>query len=86
MAERSSGHARGLHQAALFIAVLALCMLVFFVFSYLRPLLPKPWDSRFCLLFCKVYYTQLYDERHGDGKLAALLRQDVIREARKRSR
>ncbi len=44
MAERSSRHSSGLHRAALFIAVLALGMLVFFVFSYIRPLLPKPWD------------------------------------------
>ncbi len=44
MAERSSGQSNGLHRAALFIAVLALGMLVFFVFSYIRPLLPKPWD------------------------------------------
>jgi membrane protease YdiL (CAAX protease family) len=34
-----------LNRALLFLAILALCLLVFFVFSYVRPLLPKPWDA-----------------------------------------
>jgi uncharacterized protein len=44
MVEPSSGRPGGLQRAVLFFAVLALGLLVFFVFSYLRPLLPKPWD------------------------------------------
>jgi uncharacterized protein len=44
MTEPSPGRSRVLQRAALFFTVLALGMLVFFVFSYLRPLLPKPWD------------------------------------------